>query len=115
MATKRQIIYLNEDAEFYDDMEFNEEYNDINEDTLNEEEGSENNEPKPPMTDEKLRIESVKLATSIAKLMNNVTPEDIIKLSGIVADYIRSNGNTGDLEAAPAEDEDEFGDFGEAE
>lgn len=115
MKKYRTTIYLNESDDFdsfneEDELEFDD---DLNEDlTLNEEESDGPDEPKPPMDDEKLRIESVKLATSIAKLMSNVTPEDIIKLSGIVATYIRNNNNeTPDVEENLEPDED-FGDFG---
>lgn len=63
------------------------------------------------MTDEELKVESLKIATSIAKLMTDVTPEDIINISKTVANFIK--GDTGepleDLEGedAPEDDEDE--------
>ena len=65
-------------------------------------EAEDDNQPDPPMDEEKLRIESVKLATNIAKLMSNVMPEDIINLAGHVASFIRNNNNK-DLSGTPAE------------
>ena len=57
----------------------------------------------PGMTDEELKIESLKIATNIAKLMSNVTPDDIINIAETVATFIK-NGNT-TLEAVPEESE----------
>ena len=39
--------------------------------------------------DEELRIEALKRAIDIAKLMSNVTTEDIISIAAKVVDYIR--------------------------
>lgn len=113
----RKIIYLNEanDFEDFNDTEELEFDDDLNEGAINEESDGPA-EPKEPMDDEKLRVESVKLATSIAKLMSNVTPEDIIKLAGIVASYIRNNNASADLNVNDEEEELEgFGDFEEEE
>lgn len=40
--------------------------------------------------DEELRIEALKRAIDIAKLMSNVTTEDIINIAAKVVDYIRN-------------------------
>ena len=40
--------------------------------------------------DEELRIEALKRAIDIAKLMSNVTTEDIISIAAKVVDYIRN-------------------------
>lgn len=40
--------------------------------------------------DEELRIEALKRAIDIAKLMSNVTTEDIISIATKVVDYIRN-------------------------
>ena len=40
--------------------------------------------------DEELRIEALKRAIDIAKLMSNVTTEDIISITAKVVDYIRN-------------------------
>lgn len=42
------------------------------------------------MPDEELRIEALKRAIDIAKLMSNVTTEDIISIAAKVVDYIRN-------------------------
>ena len=42
------------------------------------------------MPDEELRIEALKRAIDIAKLMSNVTKEDIISIAAKVVDYIRN-------------------------
>lgn len=45
------------------------------------------------MTDEELKIESLKIATNIGKLMSNVTPDDIVNIAETVANFIK-NGDT---------------------
>lgn len=93
----------------------------LTEDVVNEAEGAEKT-----MTDEELKIESLKIATNIAKLMSNVTPQDIVTIAGTVSDFIKNHeigsasasddflsDNTGSEEAeeeAPAEEPaaDEF-------
>lgn len=42
------------------------------------------------MTDEELKIESLKIATNIGKLMSNVTTEDIVSIAETVAKFIKS-------------------------
>lgn len=42
------------------------------------------------MPDEDLRIEALKRAIDIAKLMSNVTTEDVISIATKVVDYIRN-------------------------
>lgn len=125
-----QIIYLNESEDFIDEMDDRDFDDDLNEeddqdfdDDLNEDadyinEAEDDNQPDPPMDEEKLRIESVKLATNIAKLMSNVMPEDIINLAGHVAAFIRNNNNQ-DLSASTPDfggtDDTEFEDMPEDE
>ena len=41
------------------------------------------------MTDEELKIESLKIATNIGKLMSNVTTEDIVSIAETVAKFIK--------------------------
>lgn len=41
------------------------------------------------MTDEELKIESLKIATNICKLMSNVTTEDIVSIAETVAKFIK--------------------------
>lgn len=57
------------------------------------------------MSDEDLKIESLKIATNICKLMNNVLPEDIIAVAEKVATFIK-NGAAVTLEKASDETED---------
>lgn len=65
------------------------------------------------LTDEELKVESLKIATSIAKLMTDVTPEDIINISKTVANFIKGDTDEpledleGDDDADVTEDEDE--------
>lgn len=60
---------------------------DLSEDVLNEDEAS---QPKP-MTEEELKIESLKIATNIAKLMSDVTTDDIITIADKVSGFIRDH------------------------
>lgn len=107
----KKIIYINDERDFKklfennDNIDFidddNDNFNDGDDeldesDSLNEAEGDDTTKPEEPMDEEKLRIESLKLATNIAKLMDNVTPDDIIKLAGMVGEFIRNNRN-GDI------------------
>jgi hypothetical protein len=98
ISKPKKIMVINEDADFIDkDDEFVDE-DDFNE-SLNEADGdNEDNEPEPPMDEQKLKIEALKLATNVGKLMNNVTPEDIVKIAGMLAEFIRNNqdGNISD-------------------
>ena len=54
------------------------------EDEVNEAESKE-------MTEEDLKIESLKIATNIAKLMSDVTTDDIITIADKVAGFIRDH------------------------
>lgn len=64
------------------------------------------------MSDEDLKIESLKIATNICKLMNNVLPEDIIEVAEKVANFIKNgapldaSGETSAEETAPEEESD---------
>lgn len=49
------------------------------------------------MTDEDIKIEALKIATNIAKLMSNVTTEDIVNIAETVAKFIK-NSDTSSLE-----------------
>lgn len=66
------------------------------------------------MSDEDLKIESLKIATNICKLMNNVLPEDIIEVAEKVANFIKNGG--GELssdDTTPEETPEEESDFEE--
>ncbi len=56
------------------------------------------------MSDEDLKIESLKIATNICKLMNDVLPEDIIEVAEKVAQFIK---NGGDLTVSNSSSEDD--------
>ena len=127
----KKIIYITEDADFlrkkrlleaedFDDGDFvdeDDEFMDESMDELNEDgNGTDNDEPDPPMDEEKLRIESLKIATNVAKLMDNVTPDDIVKIAGMVAEFIRNNNTPSNVEESMDDFEDgsdnaEFVDF----
>lgn len=57
------------------------------------------------MSDEDLKIESLKIATNIGKLMNNVTTDDIVKIAETVATFIKGGDSTS-LEATTVNTED---------
>lgn len=59
------------------------------------------------MTDEELKIESLKIATNIGKLMSNVTTEDIVSIAETVAKFIKG-GENASLETTNS-DEDNTG------
>ena len=77
----------------------------LNEDELNEDERTNDT----TMTDEDLKVESLKIATNIAKLMSDVTTDDIISIAGKVSDFIRNHNigeETKDSKEKSLEDED---------
>lgn len=50
------------------------------------------------LSDEDLKIESLKIATNIAKLMSNVTPEDIVNVAETVAKFIKGGDMSDSLD-----------------
>jgi hypothetical protein len=95
MVINEDKDFIDEDDEFVDDIDEDDDFNE----SLNEADGdNDDNEPEPPMDEQKLKIEALKLATNVGKLMNNVTPEDIVKIAGMLAEFIRNNqdGNISD-------------------
>ena len=56
------------------------------------------------MSDEELKIESLKIATNIGKLMSNVTTEDIVSIAETVAKFIKG-GEGASLETSAPEEE----------
>lgn len=62
----------------------------LNEDELFEDDVNESAEDKK-MTEEELKIESLKIATNIAKLMSDVTTDDIITIADKVSGFIRDH------------------------
>lgn len=65
------------------------------------------------MTDEELKIESLKIATNIGKLMSNVTTEDIVSIAETVAKFIKG-GESASLETSNSDSESDE-DNGESE
>ena len=82
---EEQMLHKN-DKPLNEDLSVNEN-GELQEDIHNEDEAS---EPKP-MTDEELKIESLKIATNIAKLMSDVTTDDIITIADKVSGFIRDH------------------------
>jgi len=66
------------------------------------------------MTDEELKIESLKIATNIGKLMSNVTTEDIVSIAETVAKFIKG-GEGASLETSNDNSSDESSDDTEEE
>ena len=58
------------------------------------------------MTEEELKIESLKIATNIAKLMSDVTPDDILSIANTVSDFIRNHEIGGDNSTKETSTED---------
>lgn len=77
------------------------------------------------LTDEELKIESLKIATNIAKLLSDVTAQDIVTIAGTVSAFIKNfevEGSTPTMgapepavNAAPTEDNIEDVDFADAD
>ena len=60
-------------------------------DTLTEDNtGTENTEGDKALTDEELKIESLKIATNIGKLLKNITAQDIVTIAGTVSAFIKN-------------------------
>lgn len=94
-----------------------ERYGLLREEALFEEES---NKKQEVLSDEDLKIESLKIATNIAKLMSNVTPEDIVNVAETVAKFIKGDDMSGSLniESGPestAEEGEEAEDFADDE
>ena len=77
------------------------------------------------LTDEELKIESLKIATNIAKLLSDVTAQDIVTIAGTVSAFIKNfevEGSTPTMgapepavNAAPTDDNIEDVDFADAD
>ena len=104
---------LNEATDFVDadDIEkeaddFQDASEDLTEDVLTEEISA---SVEKKMSDEDLKVEALKIATNIAKLMSNVTAQDVVTIAGTVSDFIRNH------EIGSAETSDDFLPDNEAE
>ena len=93
---------LNEAEDFVDADDIEKEADDfqdasenLTEDILTEETSA---SVEKKMSDEDLKVEALKIATNIAKLMSNVTAQDVVTIAGTVSDFIR-NHEIGSAEA----------------
>lgn len=95
---------LNEDDDLDEDADLDEDELDeddelseaeLNEDELNEDESSNDS----TMSNQDIKVESLKIATNIAKLMSDVTTEDIISIADKVADFIRNHNIGNEVES----------------
>ena len=92
---------LNEATDFVDADDIEKEADDFQDASENlTEETSASVEKK--MSDEDLKVEALKIATNIAKLMSNVTAQDVVTIAGTVSDFIRNH------EIGSAETSDDF-------
>ena len=59
-----------------------------------------NDKPKQesPMDEQQLRIESLKIATKISKLFDNVQPSDLLEMSDKVYNFIQHQNNSGEYD-----------------
>lgn len=63
-------------------------------DLFEDDEPNETTEQEPVdngMTDEELKVESLTLATKMAKLMSNVTPDDMFTIAHTIANFIKNH------------------------
>ena len=96
-------------------------------DSDNAKNGNDKPKQESPMDEQQLRIESLKIATKISKLFDNVQPSDLLEMSDKVYNFIQHQNNSGEYdesyglenqeeetEETPDETEDfEFNDEGE--
>ena len=61
---------------------------------------ADSNAPKAenPMDEQQLRIESLKIATKISKLFDNVQPSDLLEMSDKVYNFIQHQNNSGEYD-----------------
>ena len=85
---EEQMLHKN-DKSLNEDLSVNEN-GELQEDELFEDDVNESTEDKK-MTEEELKIESLKIATNIAKLMSDVTTDDIITIADKVSGFIRDH------------------------
>lgn len=85
---EEQMLHKN-DKPLNEDLSVNEN-GELQEDELFEDDDNKSSEDKK-MTEEELKIESLKIATNIAKLMSDVTTDDIITIADKVSGFIRDH------------------------
>ena len=99
---EEQMLHKN-DKSLNEDLSVNEN-GELQEDELFEDDVNESTEDKK-MTEEELKIESLKIATNIAKLMSDVTTDDIITIADKVSGFIRDH-QIGSEESNSSEESD---------
>ena len=82
------------ESELFDNDEFL-----VNEaDSDNAKNGNDKPKQESPMDEQQLRIESLKIATKISKLFDNVQPSDLIEMSDKVYNFIQHQNNSGEYD-----------------
>ena len=82
------------ESELFDNDEFL-----VNEaDSDNAKNGNDNPKQESPMDEQQLRIESLKIATKISKLFDNVQPSDLLEMSDKVYNFIQHQNNSGEYD-----------------
>ena len=78
------------ESELFDNDEFL-----VNEaDSDNAQNGNDKPKQESPMDEQQLRIESLKIATKISKLFDNVQPSDLLEMSDKVYNFIQHHNNS---------------------
>lgn len=73
------------DESIFDDFKF------LNEDEDTEAANDPTEEKVDKVTDEQLRVDSLKTAVKLARLMNKVTPEDMLEISTKISAYLKNH------------------------
>ena len=82
------------ESELFDNDEFL-----VNEaDSDNAKNGNDKPKQESPMDEQQLRIESLKIATKISKLFDNVQPSDLLEMSDKVYNFIQHQNNSGEYD-----------------
>ena len=120
ILSDRDFLKYRNKARLYEADEFI----DMDDSLTEENEPTNNTEAKDKsLTDEELKIESLKIATNIAKLLSDVTAQDIVTIAGTVSGFIKNYQVTSDngmnvaptMNAQPAEPPVEDVDFADAD
>lgn len=122
ILSDRDFLKYRNKARLYEADEFI----DMDDSLTEENEPTNNAETKDKsLTDEELKIESLKIATNIAKLLSDVTAQDIVTIAGTVSAFIKNYEVEGSspvmgtpepaVNAAPTEDNIEDVDFADAD
>ncbi len=122
ILSDRDFLKYRNKARLYEADEFI----DMDDSLTEENEPTNNTEAKDKsLTDEELKIESLKIATNIAKLLSDVTAQDIVTIAGTVSSFIKNYEVEGSspvmgtpeppVNATPPDDNIEDVDFADAD